>query len=435
MPIPKPNENENKDDFVGRCMIDETMVSEYDEDQRYAICLGVFDEERAVGDIDLTPTKEMVANAKEGLELRKEFGRGGTEIGVGSAKAIINNEITEERVKRIFSYLSRHEVDKKGQGFNKGEEGYPSAGLIAWKLWSGDAGFKWSERKVKELKDMEENKEVILDEKRHIQKIEETEDSIIVYYGKSIKDVPMEDEMPEEMPEENEHIEGHEEEEEVETIYKRSNPNAEIRTFNIQDLDLRQEGDDNVVVGYGSVFNSLSNELGGFREIIAPTAFEGRLNDDVRFLFNHDPNMLLARSTNGTLKMSVDEVGLKYEAHIPDTSTGRDVLTLLRNNTLNQNSFAFVVEDDSWEVRDGVNIRTINKVSMLADISLVSYPAYNEAKTIALRSMDEWQKDEEKKVMKENLKKEKEEREKEELDLTKRSLAELRLSIINKKSN
>ena len=433
MPIPKPNENENKDDFVGRCMIDETMVSEYDEDQRYAICLGVFDEERAVGDIDLTPTKEMIANAKEGLELRKEFGRGGTEIGVGSAKAIINNNITEERLKRIFSYLSRHEVDKKGQGFNKGEEGYPSAGLIAWKLWSGDAGFKWSERKVKELKDMEENKEVILDEKRHIQKIEETEDSIIVYYGKSIKDVPMDDEMPEEMPEENEHIEGHEEEEEVETIYKRSNPDKEIRTFNVQNLELREEGDSNVVVGYASVFNTLSNDLGNFKEIISKEAFEGRLNDDVRFLINHE-GLPLSRTTNGTLKLTTDETGLRYEAQVANTSTGRDLLELMRNGTINQSSFAFVVDDDSWEVKDGVNIRTINKVSRLYDVSAVTYPAYESASaSVALRSMDEWKKDEEEKVMKENLKKENEEREKEELDLTKRSLAELRLSIINKK--
>ena len=374
----------------------------------------------------------MIANAKEGLELRKEFGRGGTEIGVGSAKAIINNEITEERLKRIFSYLSRHEVDKKGQGFNKGEEGYPSAGLIAWKLWGGDAAFKWSERKVKELKDMEENKEVILDEKRHIQKIEETEDSIIVYYGKSIKDVPMDDEMPEEMPEENEHIEGHEEEE-VETIYKRSNPDKEIRTFNVQNLELREEGDSNVVVGYASVFNTLSNDLGNFKEIISKEAFEGRLNDDVRFLINHE-GLPLSRTTNGTLKLTTDETGLRYEAQVANTSTGRDLLELMRNGTINQSSFAFVVDDDSWEVKDGVNIRTINKVSRLYDVSAVTYPAYEEA-SVALRSMDEWKKEEETKVLKDNLKKEKEEREKEELDLTKRSLAELRLSIINKKSN
>jgi HK97 family phage prohead protease len=279
---------------------------------------------------------------------------------------------------------------------------------------------------------MEENKEVTLSEKRHIQKIEETEDSIIVYYGKSEKDVPMEDDMMEETPmEENEHVEGHDEEKE--TIYSRSNPNAEIRTFNVQDLELRQEGDDNVVVGYGSVFNTLSNELGGFREIIAEGAFDGRLNDDVRFLINHD-GLPLARTTNGTLKLTTDERGLKYEAKVANTSLGRDLIELMRNGTINQSSFAFVVEDDSWEMRDGINVRTINKVSRLYDVSAVTYPAYEEA-SVALRSMEEWKKTEDEKVMKENLEKEKEEREKEEMDLTKRSLAELRLSIINKKSN
>ena len=107
---------------------------------------------------------------------------------------------------------------------------------------------------------MEENKEITLSEKRHIQKIEETEDSIIVYYGKSEKDVPMEDDMMEETPmEENDHIEGHEEDEK-ETIYSRSNPNAEVRTFTIENLEFRAEEDNNVVVGYGSVFNSMSND-------------------------------------------------------------------------------------------------------------------------------------------------------------------------------
>jgi len=238
--------------------------------------------------------------------------------------------------------------------------------------------------------------------------------------------------MESEMMEENDHIEGHDEEEEKPMGY-RSNPNKEIRTFNIQDLELRQEGEDNVVVGYGSVFNTLSNELGGFREIIAEGAFDGRLEDDVRFLINHD-GLPLARTTNGTLRLSTDERGLKYEARVANTSLGRDLVELMRNGTINQSSFAFVVEDDSWEVRDGMNIRTINKVSRLYDVSAVTYPAYESASaSVALRSMEEWKKTENEKVLKENLEKEKEEREKEDKDLTKRSLAELRLSIINKK--
>ena len=232
--------------------------------------------------------------------------------------------------------------------------------------------------------------------------------------------------------EENEHIEGHEEEEEEEKpMGYRSNPNKEVRTFNVQNLELREEGDSNVVVGYASVFNTLSNDLGNFKEIISPDAFEGRLNDDVRFLINHE-GLPLARTTNETLKLTTDETGLRYEAKVANTSLGRDLLELMRNGTINQSSFAFVVDDDSWEVKDGVNIRTINKVSRLYDVSAVTYPAYEEA-SVALRSMDEWKKEEETKVLKENLKKEKEEREKEDLDLIKRNLRELRLSIINKK--
>ena len=230
--------------------------------------------------------------------------------------------------------------------------------------------------------------------------------------------------------EENEHIEGHEEEEEKPMGY-RSNPNKEVRTFNVQNLELREEGDSNVVVGYASVFNTLSNDLGNFKEIISPDAFEGRLNDDVRFLINHE-GLPLARTTNDTLKLTTDETGLRYEAKVANTSLGRDLLELMRNGTINQSSFAFVVDDDSWEVKDGVNIRTINKVSRLYDVSAVTYPAYEEA-SVALRSMDEWKKEEETKVLKENLKKEKEEREREDLDLIKRNLRELRLSIINKK--
>ena len=377
MPIPTPNDNESKEQFIDRCMIDETMLAEYDEDQRLAICIAQIEEDRAIGDIDFTPTEAMIDNAKQGLEWREEFGRGGTDVGVGTANAIIDKKITADRTKRMFSYLSRHEVDKDAEGFNSGEDGFPSAGRISWQLWGGDEAFTWSADKVKEIKEMEENK---------------------------LENAPQE---------------------------MRTNPNKEIRTFNVENLELRQEGEDNVVVGYGSVFNTLSNELGGFREIIAEGAFDGRLEDDVRFLINHD-GLPLARTTNGTLRLSTDERGLKYEAKVANTSVGRDLVELMRNGTINQSSFAFVVEDDSWEMRDGMNVRTINKVSRLYDVSAVTYPAYEEA-SVALRSMEEWKKTEEEKVMKENLEKEKEERSKEELDLTKRSLAELRLSIINKK--
>ena len=205
--------------------------------------------------------------------------------------------------------------------------------------------------------------------------------------------------------------------------------NKEIRTFDVGNVELRMDNEKNVVVGYGAVFNSESNDLGGFVEYIDKNAFDGRLEDDVRFLINHD-GMPLARTTNGTLRLSVDEKGLKYEADMPDTTLARDLMTLLKNGTINQSSFAFIVEEDSWDVRDGKNVRTINKISRLFDVSSVTYPAYNEAGSFALRSFENFKKEQE---LKENLEKEKLEGIKEEKDLIKRSLAEMRLKVLKHK--
>ena len=269
-------------------------------------------------------------------------------------------------------------------------------------------------------KEMEENNRFMKKhDLRHIQKIEETDDSIIIYYGKNVDDVEMIDEQDKEM-DESEHTPYHDDEEKSEV---RTNPNKEVRTFNVQDLELRMDGDKPTVVGYGAVFNSMSNDLGGFREFIAPDAFEGRLEDDVRFLVNHDANLILARTTNGTLRLSVDEKGLRYEADMPNTSTARDLMELLKNGTISQSSFAFTVEEDSWEVKDGMNIRTIDKVSQLYDVSSVTYPAYNQASSaVALRSLEEWK-----------SKEQNTEAKKDNEDLKKRSLNEMRLKILKNK--
>ena len=95
------------------------------------------------------PTAGMKAEAKRGLAWRKEFNRGGTQVGVSRARDIINaDSLPLETVKRMYSFFSRHEVDKKAEGFRRGEKGYPSAGRVAWALWGGDAGFSWSKKIV-----------------------------------------------------------------------------------------------------------------------------------------------------------------------------------------------------------------------------------------------------------------------------------------------
>jgi len=104
--------------------------------------------DKAISDIDTTPTDAMAAEAQRGLNWRREFKRGGTQVGVARANQLTGKDnLSAETVQRMYSYFSRHEVDKQGKGFKKGSDGYPSAGRIAWALWGGDAGFGWS-RKV-----------------------------------------------------------------------------------------------------------------------------------------------------------------------------------------------------------------------------------------------------------------------------------------------
>ena len=106
----------------------------------------------ADGEVDLTPTAGMAEAAARALEWRREFGRGGTAVGVARARDISNGRsLSADTVGRMASYFARHEVDKKGAGFTSGEDGFPSAGRIAWDLWGGDAGAGWAARKVAEL--------------------------------------------------------------------------------------------------------------------------------------------------------------------------------------------------------------------------------------------------------------------------------------------
>jgi ATP-dependent Clp endopeptidase proteolytic subunit ClpP len=102
--------------------------------------------------INLKPTEAMAAEAKLGLEWRAEFNRGGTAVGVARARDISNRvNLSEETIGRMVSFFARHEVDKQGQGFSPGEEGYPSAGRIAWALWGGDPGASWARARQREL--------------------------------------------------------------------------------------------------------------------------------------------------------------------------------------------------------------------------------------------------------------------------------------------
>ena len=114
--------------------------------------------------LSFKPTSEMASNAKQALNWRKEFNRGGTAVGSTRATQLVNKEnLSSRTVLRMYSFFSRHEVDKQAQGFRSGEKGFPSAGRIAWGLWGGDEGFAWSKRKRNEImKDKEKNDTISL---------------------------------------------------------------------------------------------------------------------------------------------------------------------------------------------------------------------------------------------------------------------------------
>ena len=158
-----------------------------------------------------------------------------------------------------------------------------------------------------------------------------------------------------------------------------------------------------VLTGYAAVYNRFSLPLreGGsqFREIILPGAFDKILNrqrgkSDVVALLNHDSNLILGRTSSGTLELSSDEKGLRYTVTPPDTQVGRDTLELVRRRDLRGSSFAFAVDvgkGERWTSDEQGAVREIREVSMLADVSVVLTPAYPASSvTVAQRSYEAW---------------------------------------------
>lgn len=151
--------------------------------------------------------------------------------------------------------------------------------------------------------------------------------------------------------------------------------------------EFRVEGEEAPkIIGYAAKFDTLSEEMWGFREKIDKGAFADALKDsDVRALFNHDPNIVLGRNKSGTLVMVEDDIGLRYEITPPDTQTARDLVESIRRGDISQSSFAFAMRNggvEEWqELPDGKAIRTIKKVARLYDISPVTYPAYPDTES------------------------------------------------------
>ncbi len=163
------------------------------------------------------------------------------------------------------------------------------------------------------------------------------------------------------------------------------------RRFFTSDVEIREDGGGNIVQGVAAVVEK-STDLGWFREKIAVGAFDDVMKDDVRCLFNHDSNFVLARSNNGegTLRLFLTNEGhLGYEYETPDRTYAKDLLDAIRSGDVSQSSFAFSIKEQKWTyAEEGMeqDERTILKLSRLYDVAPVTYPAYQDT-SVAARSL------------------------------------------------
>lgn len=174
----------------------------------------------------------------------------------------------------------------------------------------------------------------------------------------------------------------------------------EVRNNNLEIRAITPES--RQVEGYALVFNSESNDLGGFKEIIDSRALEGVIaNSDVLCLLNHNENKgVLARCNkgNGSLELTIDDKGLKYAFEAPNTALGDELLEGLRRGDISTSSFAFTVGSDSWEKRaDGTYLRTIKDIKQLFDVSPVYHAAY-DATSVNTRGLDDLKEQEKKEI-------------------------------------
>jgi HK97 family phage prohead protease len=312
---------------------------------------------RSIRQDSFEPTDAMKEEAQRGLDWRQEFGRGGTAVGVARARDIVNGRpLSLDTIQRMASYFARHEIDKQGQGWSADEDGFPSAGRIAWALWGGDAGRSWAEAILAE--EMPDRADLLMEE--------------------DPEDLMPEEQMPEAEDEPKVKIE-------LEISVRKDEPKSiswvpksvsDRRAIAYSNIEARADGDGLTLIGYAAVWDSPSEPL-PWIEYVKRGAFSKTLNDgaDVRLLIDHE-GVPLARTKSGTLRLSEDEKGLRTEATLdPANPDAARLISALGRGDISQMSFAFRVVKDSWSAdRQTRELREVQ----LFDVSVVTFPAYEE---------------------------------------------------------
>lgn len=145
-------------------------------------------------------------------------------------------------------------------------------------------------------------------------------------------------------------------------------------------LQTREENGERIIEGYAAKYDTETN-IGPFRETIARGAFDNVLDNDVRALVNHDPSLVLGRTSSGTLELSTDDIGLKYRVKLGNQQYATDLYESIQRGDISQSSFAFTIKEQTWS--EDRSTRKVEEVAQLLDVSPVTYPAYKEATVIA----------------------------------------------------
>jgi HK97 family phage prohead protease len=458
--------------------------------------------------INFKPPQGARNEAEKSLAWRREFGRGGTAVGIARARDLANGvEVSPSTVRRMKAFFDRHQKNKTAPGWSPGEDGFPSNSRIAWAMWGSDAGWSWAKKVVAQMNAADEKSErglrpygsthgirpkvyvvhgapcsgkkdyvakhlgendVVFDYdsimaavsgrpmyqpnghlvsycldirtlilKKAMQKPEVDKTWIITTkvsddMKSQLSDVPVQyvhvdtpkdeclqrlesDEQRQPLAEELRKViedyfsDGSEEQRRaplaqpgVERRYIGNFSSTERLDPELLRIEKRADPETGkprtYIVGYAARFHSDSLLLGDFVEQIDPGAFEIVTNRqdadgkplETRCLFNHDPNHLLGRFPT-TMRMVVDDKGLRYECLLPETRS--DLEELIARGDLKGSSFSFVVSEggERWTTENGQSRRIVTKVKSILDCGPVTYPAYSDSSvSVAKRSYEQF---------------------------------------------
>jgi len=291
--------------------------------------------------VDLSPPAYMRASARRGLEWHREglSGDGIVDRTIREARAMSEGNVTADKWVRIRAWIARHLVDMDAPQNTPGDDNYPGPGAVAMALWGGGGSKRSAER-------------------------------ALAYADGVVGRIEAENE-------------GRAKGEALSKL--------ETRIVEVEAFEVREEADGMHLEGYAALFNSRSENLGGFTETIKPGAFRASLKarNDIKLLWNHDTGAVLGSTRAGTLTLTEDDRGLRVSATLPNTSYGRDAKELVARGDVSAFSFGFSMPargGDEWSA-DGTE-RVLKSVR-LHEVSLVAFPAYPEtAGTATVRGLD-----------------------------------------------